>query len=81
MNVSERGSPDGMKVDVDGHLYCTGPGGVWVFDDAGRQLGRIVTPEKPSNCAWGDEDWRSLYITARKSVYRIRLSVQGVPVP
>ena len=81
MNVSERGSPDGMKVDVDGHLYCTGPGGVWVFDDAGRQLGRIVTPEKPSNCAWGDEDWRSLYITARTSVYRIRLNVQGVPVP
>ena len=65
MNVSIPGSPDGMKVDVEGHVYCTGAEGVWVFDPAGNHLGTIVTPEKPSNCAWGDDDWRSLYITAR----------------
>ncbi|MGH7829580.1 MAG: SMP-30/gluconolactonase/LRE family protein, partial [Candidatus Binatia bacterium] len=70
MNVSLRGSPDGMKVDVEGHVYCTGAGGVWVFTETGEHLGTIVTPEKPSNCAWGDSDRRTLYITAVTSVYK-----------
>ena len=78
MNIDEPGSPDGMKVDVNGHIYCTGPGGVWVFDGEGKHLGTIVTPEKPSNCAWGDNDWQSLYITARTSVYRIRVNIPGI---
>lgn len=78
MDVKEPGSPDGMKVDLSGRLYCAGPGGVWVFDAEGRHLGTVRTPEKPSNCAWGDEDWRSLYITARSSVYKIRLTSPGV---
>jgi sugar lactone lactonase YvrE len=76
----ERGAPDGMKVDTEGNVYCTGPAGVWVFDPNGRFLGRIVTPEVPANLAWGDPDWRTLYITARTSLYRIRLAVPGVPV-
>ena len=80
MNVRKPGSPDGMKVDVNGHIYCTGPGGVWVFDPVGRHLGTIVTPEQPSNCAWGDDDWQSLYITARTSVYKIRLNIQGMKI-
>ena len=80
MNVDEPGSPDGMKVDLSGHLYCTGPGGVWVFDEKGVHLGTIVTPEKPANCAWGDEDWRSLYITARSSVYKVQLNSPGIKV-
>ena len=79
MNVEQPGAPDGMKVDVDGRLYCTGAGGVWVFDPAGVHLGTIALPEKPANCAWGDSDGRSLYITARTSVYRIRLSGRGMP--
>ena len=78
MNVDVPGSPDGMKVDVEGRLYCAGAGGVWVFDDAGKHLGTIVTPEKPSNCAWGSGDWRSLYITAVTSVYMIRVKNPGV---
>ena len=78
MNVSTPGSPDGMKVDVEGHVYCTGAGGVWVFDPAGNHLGTIITPEKPSNCAWGDDDWRSLYITAVTSVYKIRVNTPGI---
>ena len=78
MNVSIPGSPDGMKVDVEGRVYCTGAGGVWVFDPAGNHLGTIVTPEKPSNCAWGDDDWRSLYITASTSVYKIRVNTPGI---
>ncbi len=81
MNVREPGSPDGMKVDVAGNVFCTGPGGVWVLDDRGTHLGTIVLPEKPSNCAWGGEDWRTLYITARQSVYRICVNTPGIPVP
>jgi gluconolactonase len=78
MDIRTPGAPDGMKVDADGRLYCTGAGGVWVFDAQGRHLGTIVTPEKPSNCAWGDEDRRSLYITAISSVYKIRVRTPGI---
>jgi gluconolactonase len=81
MNVKIPGSPDGIKVDVEGRVYCAGAGGVWVFDSEGAHLGTIVTPEKPSNCAWGDDDWRSLYITAGTSVYRIRVNTPGIKVP
>jgi len=81
MNVKEPGSPDGMKVDVSGRVYCTGAEGVWIFDENGVHLGTIVTPEKPANCAWGGSDWRSLYITARTSVYRIRTSTPGLKIP
>jgi gluconolactonase len=81
MNVKKPGVPDGMKVDVAGHLYCTGPRGVWVFDAEGNHLGMIITPERPANCAWGDEDWRSLYITARTSVYKVRVNIPGIKVP
>ncbi|MEW6356195.1 MAG: SMP-30/gluconolactonase/LRE family protein [Planctomycetota bacterium] len=75
------GLPDGMKVDVEGNVYSTGPGGVWVINPKGELLGRVVTPEVPANCAWGDADWKSLYITARTSVYRVKLNIQGVKVP
>jgi gluconolactonase len=72
------GAPDGLKVDTEGRVFCAGPGGIWVLDARGQYLGTIPTPEKPSNCAWGDEDWRTLYITAVSSVYRIRVRTQGV---
>jgi gluconolactonase len=78
MNIEIPGSPDGMKVDVEGRIYCTGAGGVWVFDSNGTHLGTIVTPEKPSNCAWGGSDWRTLYITASASVYAIRVRIPGI---
>jgi gluconolactonase len=81
MNVSLPGAPDGMKVDQEGRVYCTGAGGVWVFDSNGRHLGTIVTPEKPSNCAWGGDDWRILYITASSSIYTIRVCAPGVQLP
>jgi gluconolactonase len=69
------------KVDRAGNIYCTGPGGIHIMDPAGAFLGRILVPEKGSNLAWGDEDWRTLFVTSGKSVYRMRLSTQGVPVP
>lgn len=78
MRSRKSGDPDGMKVDVSGNIYCAGAGGVWVFDPQGRHLGTIDTPETPSNCAWGDEDRQSLYITARTSVYKARMKVPGI---
>ncbi len=73
----DAGLPDGMKLDRTGHIYATGPGGVWVFTPGGRHLGTIVLPEQPANCAWGDDDWRTLYITAETGVYRLRTQVEG----
>ncbi|MBI3922071.1 MAG: SMP-30/gluconolactonase/LRE family protein [Armatimonadetes bacterium] len=75
------GAPDGMKVDTEGRLFSTGPGGVWVFAPDGTHLGTIETHEGPANCAWGETDWRTLFITAGTSVYRIRLKGAGVKVP
>jgi gluconolactonase len=80
MDHPQPGSPDGMKIDREGHLYVTGATGVWVFEPDGTLLGVIVTPERPANCAWGDEDRLSLYITAQTSLYRIRVKVPGIPV-
>jgi sugar lactone lactonase YvrE len=65
---------DGMKVDVEGNLYCTGPGGVWVISPDGTCIDTIHVPVNPSNCNWGDDDRRTLYITGGSSLYRIRLA-------
>jgi gluconolactonase len=72
------GVPDGMKVDERGNLYSTGAGGIWVMSPEGKHLGTLVFPEQPANLAFGDADGRTLYVTARSSVYRIRLNVPGV---
>jgi len=73
------GAPDGMKVDVQGNIYSTGPGGVWIFSPEGKPLGTIVMPEKSSNVAWAGDDRKTLYITASSSVYRIHLNIAGAP--
>ena len=75
------GVPDGMKVDVEGRVYCTGPGGVWVFDPDGSHLGTIRLPEIPANLAFGGADRRTLFLTARTSVYALRVTVPGLPHP
>ena len=71
------GVPDGIKVDGRGDLFVTGPKGIWVWDAQGHHLGTIVMPEQPANLAWGDKDYRTLYITAATSVYRLRTRVRG----
>lgn len=71
------GVPDGMKVDLAGNLFVTGPGGIWVWDPSGRHLGTILMPEQPANLAWGDADLATLYITATTSVYRLKTSTRG----
>lgn len=74
------GAPDGMKVDSASNVYCCGPGGIHVFSPDASCLGVIKVPEKTANFAWGDADYRSLYITASTSVYRIRVQLPGLPV-
>lgn len=76
----EIGGPDGFKVDVEGNVYSSGPSGMWIFSPDGTLLGRINTPEVPANCAWGDSDWKSLYMTSRTGLYRLRVNVPGLPV-
>jgi len=72
----EEGLPDGMKVDSKGNVWGTGPGGLWVFSPDGKHLGTIKPPEQPANCGWGD-DGKTLYMTANKGVYRLKLAVAG----
>ena len=70
------GAADGMKVDNQGNIFATGPGGVWIFDPDGTHLGTIKPDEVPANVAWGD-DGSTLYMTARTGLYRVRLSTSG----
>ena len=75
------GVPDGMKIDVHGNVYLTGPGGIWIFDASGEHLGVIQTPERAANLGWGGDDWSTLFITASTSLYSIQCKVSGIPVP
>jgi|HubBroStandDraft_5_1064220.scaffolds.fasta_scaffold44648_2 gluconolactonase len=72
------GSPDGIRVDKNGNLYGSGPGGVWILSPEGKHLGTVKIPEVVSNVAWGDADGKTLYITASTSLYRIKLNATGV---
>jgi gluconolactonase len=72
------GAPDGMKIDSAGNLFCTGPGGVYVFAPGAAVLGVIHTLENTANFTWGDDDLKSLYLTASTSLYRIRTEIAGV---
>lgn len=76
---TERGSPDGIKVDFAGNVWTTGPGGVLVLSPEGEHLGTISPDEQPANLAFGD-DGNTLYMTARTGLYRIRL-LTGGPIP
>jgi gluconolactonase len=79
-DLAKGGLVDGMKLDERGNVYVTGPEGVWVFAPDGDHLGVIRVPESVGNVNWGDDDWRSLYVPATTSVYRIRLKVAGNPL-
>jgi len=77
-SIPGEGVPDGMKVDRAGNIYATGPAGIMVFSPDAKLLGTIQLPEIPANLNWGDADGKTLYITARTSLYRIRMNVAGV---
>jgi len=71
------GNPDGMKFDERGNLYSVGPGGIWVINPAGQQIGLIVPPENAPGFAFGDPDRKAIYMAASSKLARIRLSVAG----
>ena len=75
---SGNGAPDGMKLDRDGNLYCCGPGGLHLLSPNARSLGVIQTPEVVANFTWGDDDFRSIFLTASTSLYRVRTKTPGV---
>jgi gluconolactonase len=75
----EGSGPDGMKVDIEGNVYCRGPGGIHVTDPKGKLLG-VIKVNDFSNMAWGDADWKTLYVTGHSVLYRMRLNIPGVPV-
>ena len=68
---------DGMKVDKEGNLFVSAPGAVWIISPEAKLLGKIVAPERPANMAWGDEDGKTLYFTAHRSLYKIRVNTGG----
>lgn len=76
--IDQPGTPDGMKVDEDGNLYATGPGGVLIFSPAGKHLGTITIPEVPTNLAFGGADGKTLFITAQTSVYSQKMLKKGL---
>jgi gluconolactonase len=75
------GIPDGLKVDSGGRVYCTGPGGIWVFTPDGKRIGVIKFPEQSVNFAFGGPDLRTLFCCAYTSVYTLRVKVPGNPHP
>lgn len=79
-NVVE-GRPDGMKVDPEGNVFCTGRGGVWIFDPHGNPLGTIEVPKKTANFAWGGSDWKTFFMACFDGLYMTRLNTPGIPLP
>src|SRR3954451_18788290 len=79
---AEPGVPDGMKVDIEGNVYCGGAGGIHVMDRTGKKLGRIVHgAPATTNIAFGGDDWRTLYFTSRNHLSSVRVKIAGIPVP
>lgn len=68
---------DGVKIDRDGNIFVSAPGGIWILDSNATLLGKITLPERPANMAWGDEDGKTLYMTAHKSIYKMRIKTGG----
>jgi gluconolactonase len=79
--VIERGVVDGMKCDEHGNIWVSGPGGVWVIDPAGQHIETVEVPENVGNLAWGGSDWRTMFIAASTSVYRIETKVASARLP
>jgi gluconolactonase len=78
---SEPGIPDGLKVDSIGRVYCTAPGGIWVWNPDGKRVGIIKFPEQSVNFAFGGPDMKTLFCCAHTSVYTLRVKVPGNPHP
>jgi gluconolactonase len=82
LSGEEPGVPDGMKVDLEGNVYCGGSGGIWIMDPSGKKLGRIVHGQPATtNMAFGGDDWKTLYFTSRTHLGSVNVKIPGVPVP
>jgi gluconolactonase len=82
LSGDEPGVPDGMKVDVEGNVYCGGAGGIWVMDPRGQKLGRIIHgAPATTNIAFGGDDWKTLYFTSRNHLGSVKVQIPGIPVP
>jgi gluconolactonase len=82
LSGDEPGNPDGMKVDVEGNVYCGGAGGIWIMDPHGKKLGRIVHgAPATTNLAFGGDDWKTLYFTSRNHLGAVNVKIAGIPVP
>ena len=76
------GVPDGMKVDVEGNVYCGGSGGLWILDPSGKPLGIIAHgASATTNLAFGGPDWKTLFFTTRNSLGSVQTKIAGLPVP
>ncbi|MCF7933544.1 MAG: SMP-30/gluconolactonase/LRE family protein [Spirochaetia bacterium] len=71
------GKADGLKIDSIGNIFSTGPGGILIYDPSGMLIGRIFVPEQAANFCWGEEELKTLFITASTTLYAIRLGVSG----
>ncbi len=78
--IARMGTPDGMKVDSKGRIFATAEEGVIIYDPDGERIAIIEVPEQPANCAFGGKDSKTLYITARQSLYQVRLKDPGISV-
>jgi gluconolactonase len=79
MFAATSGGPDGLAIDIAGNVFVATSAGIEAFSPAGVRWGAITVPMQPANCAFGDADHRMLYITARTTVYRVRLAHPGLP--
>jgi gluconolactonase len=70
--------PDGMAIDNRGYVWCTAEDGVRVFTPSGELVHTVIAPQAPANCAFGDEDGKTLYITARTGLYKVRVVTPGM---
>lgn len=78
MQSDAEGAADGMKVDTEGNLYSTGPGGLWIFSPEGELLRQVETPDRVTNLAWGGSDGANLYLTAPNAVYKLETNKKGM---
>lgn len=68
----EKGLPDGLKIDANGNVFATGPGGIWIFNASGKLIGKIRLPNATANCALADDD-KTLYITSHMHLLRVKM--------
>jgi gluconolactonase len=82
MSDPRPGVPDGMKVDIEGNVYCTGPGGIWIINSSGQHLGTVLIGDRSAtNLCFGGDDWSTVFVTTYSEIGRFQVKIPGVPVP